>query len=335
MIKCAVVEGDAGDRSRIRTTLENDPRFASVAVFRTGEELLLRGGLQAFDVVALNVSLPGRSGPETVDEFLSYVSLPSVLYYHRSEAQKVQSEMSGATDVLELGRLGQYEEGAFERLADRLVLMSQVKVIRRKRASVERRLHLPSKKILALGASSGAPSTVEAILKRIVTRKLLCLIVQHLPPRGALPFARWLEQVSGWPVKVAESGEPLMEGRVYIAPYGQHLEIGHFTMALTDSEPEAGHCPSASRLFRSLSHHHAKNCVGVVLSGMGRDGAQGLLELRRAGGHTIVESTATAAVSSMPGAACELGAALEVQTTRELPARIAELFPTSGRSRLS
>ena len=152
-------------------------------------------------------------------------------------------------------------------------------------------------------------------------------MVQHLPEGGEENFARWLSRTTGWEVEVATNGAPIATGKCLVAPHGRHLEVGNFTVALTDSRKQDGHCPSASRLFQSLAISHADTTVGVILSGMGRDGAQGLLELRQAGGLTLSQSSSTAGVSAMPKAAEDLGAVAESYNLRSLLTRLDGLFP--------
>ncbi len=326
-LRCAVVEGSALDRDLLAAHLGRDSRFAKVLIYSDGEEFLAALPAFKFDVVAVNATLPGLSGADTVEHLMATFPTPAVLYFRRLESEGLKPEEIGATSVMVLELEDSRGRTSLEALADRLVLMSSVKVIRRKFSSTPRVGTQTFRNLLAIGASSGAPTVVENLLSHLRGRELACFIVQHLPMDGAGSFARWLEQVSGWPVKVAEHEEPWVRGQVYVAPYGRHLEVGKIILKLVPGKPYDGHCPSASRLFLSLARSHGPETVGLVLSGMGKDGARGLLELRRAGGWTIAESSLTAAVSGMPRSAEDFGAAREILRARELPGRVARLFP--------
>ncbi len=169
--------------------------------------------------------------------------------------------------------------------------------------------------LIALGASTGGPVIVADLLKALTTRRFgAVLIAQHIVPEFSESFRGWLEQHSGLPVRLARDGEPLAGRTAYLAPGGSHLAVdGGARLRVTSGSGQATeHVPSIDVLFEALAASQARRTVAVLLSGMGRDGASGLARLRAAGAHTIVQAPATAAVDSMPRAAIDLGAAVEV-----------------------
>jgi two-component system chemotaxis response regulator CheB len=323
-IRCVIVEDSAFQREYLRVKLAQDPRIEVVGAYARGEELLESVGFVRPDVVTMDAQLPGLSGPETVRKLLQLYPVPVVLFSASASFWTPSAQEAGVVAVVQKGVAAEPSEEVLAELINQLVIMSKVKVFRRRDI---RRAALEGRRFLALGASSGSPQLVEAILARLVGRDLACFVVQHLPEGGADNFARWLGRATGWPVEVARPGAPIATGKCYVAPHGRHLEVGHFTMSLTDSRRQDGHCPSASRLFQSLALSHPGSTVGVILSGMGRDGAQGLLELRQAGGLTLSQASSSAGVSAMPKAAEDLGAVCESYSDATLISRLDRLFP--------
>lgn len=324
-IRCVIVEDSAFQRDFLRTRLAQDPRIEVVGAYARGEELLEAVGFVRPDVVTMDAQLPGLSGPETVNQLLQLYPVPVVLFSASASFWAPSAQEAGVVSVVDKGISAEPSEEVLAELINQLVIMSRVKVFRRR--DPRRPGTATGRRFLALGASSGSPQLVEAILARLVARDLACFVVQHLPEGGVENFARWLGRTTGWTVEVASPGMSITTGKCYLAPHGRHMEVGHFTVNLTDSRRQDGHCPSASRLFQSLAVSHPASTVGVVLSGMGRDGAQGLLELRRAGGWTISQLSTSAGVSSMPKAAEDLGAVCESFTAPSLMTRLDRLFP--------
>lgn len=324
-VRCVIVEDSAFQREFLRTKLALDPRLEVVGAYARGEELLEAVGFVRPDVVTMDAQLPGLSGPETVNKLLQLYPVPVVLFSASASYWAPSAQEAGVVSVVEKGLTAEPSEEVLAELANQLVIMSKVKVFRR-RGEIRRSV-AGARRFLAVGASSGSPQLVESILKRLVGRDLACFVVQHLPEGGVDNFARWLQRTTGWTVEVAQTGAPIVTGKCYVAPHGRHMEVGHFTLSLTDSRRQDGHCPSASRLFQSLALAHPSSTVGVILSGMGRDGAQGLLELRQAGGWTLSQSSSSAGVSSMPKAAEDLGAVCESFSAATLVSRLDRLFP--------
>ncbi len=170
-----------------------------------------------------------------------------------------------------------------------------------------------SEKVIAIGASTGGVAAVQHVLTALNRAPLAIVIAQHMPAGYTRRFADRLQQVTGYAVKEAEEGDRLAAGRVYIAPGNRHLMIAGSPSApvcrLSDGPPVSGHKPSVDVLFCSVAELMGPKSVGVLLTGMGRDGAEGLHALLKAGAHTACENEKSAIVFGMPKAALELGAA--------------------------
>lgn len=181
-------------------------------------------------------------------------------------------------------------------------------------------------KVVALAASTGGPQALTRLLSALPAGLPAALVmVQHLPPQFVAPFAERLTAATPWPVRVARDGEALAPGRAFLAPGGVHLTIGAaeppgdgWRVVLIPGPPIGGHRPSADPLFASVAAVCGSRGIGVVLTGMGSDGAEGLLELRRAGGLTLGEAEETCVVFGMPRAAWEKGALVRLLPLPEL-----------------
>jgi two-component system chemotaxis response regulator CheB len=176
--------------------------------------------------------------------------------------------------------------------------------------------------VVGVAASAGGPAALAAILPSVAGLAAPMLIVQHLDSRFVDDFRDWMARVSPLPVEIPENGMVLRPGVVYIATPGLHLKLGTGRKAVLDTTPVSVHCPSADELFLSMAVHAGRQGVGVVLTGMGDDGAVGLQALRHAGGTTVVQDRESSAVYGMPSAAGRLDAADRVLPLDRIAAAI-------------
>jgi len=167
--------------------------------------------------------------------------------------------------------------------------------------------------VICLGSSTGGPDALRQMLSSLVAPDCALLLAQHMPERFMAPFAERLDRLSAHEVRIAEQGEPIVAGRGYVAPGDHHLEIGGApgapTCLIRDTDKVSGHRPSVDVLFNSASTTLKSSAVGVLLTGMGEDGAHGLKAMHEAGSLTLVQDQQSSAVWGMPGRAHELGAA--------------------------
>ena len=185
--------------------------------------------------------------------------------------------------------------------------------------------------VVGVAASAGGPAALAAILPSLAGLEAPVLIVQHLDARFVSDFKEWMARVSPLPVELPEDGMALRRGTIYIASPGHHLKLGPGRRAVLDTMPVRPHCPSADELFLSMAEQVERQGVGVILTGMGDDGAVGLLALHRAGGTTMVQDRESSAVHGMPSAAGRLEA-----VDRVLPlARIASAIHQAVKVRMT
>ena len=190
-------------------------------------------------------------------------------------------------------------------------------------------------RVIALAASTGGPQALQAILSALAPESPPILVVQHMSGAFTGAFARRLDSLCAITVREARTDDRLEPGTALIAPGGSHLEVarpggGELRVRLVSSPAVHGHRPSADVMFRSLARTGGARALGVLLTGMGRDGAEGLLALRRAGAHTLAESEESCVVFGMPRAAIEIGAAELSLPVREMAASIAKWAETDA-----
>jgi two-component system chemotaxis response regulator CheB len=189
--------------------------------------------------------------------------------------------------------------------------------------------------LVCIAASTGGPAALSRLIPHLPRfERAAVLIVQHMPAGFTASFARRLHGLSRLAVHEAMHGEPLLAGHVYVAPGGFHLRVGgtpRAPSALLDQEPtEWGVRPAADRLFKSAAHAYGAACLGVVLTGMGRDGADGLLAIRQAGGLAVVQERTSCVIPGMPDAALHLAGADEIVALSDMPAAIERLVAEQG-----
>jgi two-component system chemotaxis response regulator CheB len=188
-------------------------------------------------------------------------------------------------------------------------------------------------RIIAIGASTGGTEAIKQVLERLPADIPGVVIVQHIPKAFSAHFAARMDASSALTVCEARDTQPILAGHVYIAPGDQHLIVerngARYRCRLSDGDPVNRHRPSVDVLFRSVAQSAGRNSIGVMLTGMGRDGAEGMKEMREAGAPTIAQDEDSSVVWGMPGAAWQSGAAESLHPLPEIAGRIVELMATA------
>ena len=328
-----VVEDSAVVRRLLTHIIVSDPRLELAGAVESAEEALLLIPRLLPDVISMDVRLPGMDGLEATRRIMALYPTPIVVIAGGVEDEALRISMNalraGALAVVEkpAGPLSRQYEAVAGTIATQLAIMSRVPVIRRRqpvpataRATVgtgppglvPANRTVAGGAALAIAASTGGPPALARLLGALPARfPLPVLLVQHMGATFLQGFAGWLDGLVPMAVAVAQPDEILQPGRVVVAPGDCHLglvevEDGRLRVRLDDRPPVAGQRPSASLLFESLVPLGRRG-LGILLTGMGEDGATGLLAMRRAGGHTITEDESTAVVYGMPAAAVRLG----------------------------
>jgi two-component system chemotaxis response regulator CheB len=349
MINVLVVEDSRSTREFLVHVLEADPQIRVIDTAADGEEALASVSAHRPDVILMDIHLPGIDGFEATRQIMSSHPVPIVVCTAGTDANEVQTAMR----ALEAGALaalkkpgGLADPGAradAAALIRTLKLMSEVRVVRRwarketapaRAASADPR---PARRegvaIVAIGASTGGPPAIAQILSALPhSFPAPILIVQHISAGFVTGFAEWLSSASGLPVNVARGGQTALPGHVYLAPDDHHLRVGlHDELQTTRDEPLNGLRPSAGVLFRSVADGFGRRAVGVLLSGMGRDGAAELKLMADRGALTIAQDEESCVVFGMPAEAIRLGAAMQVLPPKKIAAVLSALAKSEGR----
>ena len=194
-------------------------------------------------------------------------------------------------------------------------------------------------RIIAIGASTGGTEAIREVLVQLPADTPGIVITQHIPKAFSTPFAKRMNACCQMTVYEAEDGQQVLPGHVYIAPGDRHLLLvrdgARYVCKLDDGQPVNRHKPSVDVLFRSVAQQAGRNAIGVILTGMGKDGAEGLKEMREAGSPTIAQDEATSVVWGMPREAVAIGAAVHVMGLHEIPGKLRALAESMDVTRSS
>jgi two-component system chemotaxis response regulator CheB len=335
MIRVLLAEDSAVTRAYLSYLLEDDPGIEVVGAAKDGQEAVELAAKLRPDVILMDVHMPNLDGYEATRQIMETTPTPIVM----ATASSSQSETRGGFTALEAGALillskppALWEEGHEESAAEllrTLKLMAEVRVVRRWAGRRENGGHPSNRfprprdpKVVAIGASTGGPQTISTILAALPgPLGVPVLLVQHISDGFIDGFVEWLGTRTSMRVVVAAQGDELRPGTVHVAGGGRHMTVTRDgRLNLDHGPPMYGFRPSISRLFDSVATYAGREAVGVLLTGMGRDGADGLRRMRDAGGLTMAQDEASCVIFGMPGEAVRLKAACEVLP----PAAIAE-----------
>jgi two-component system chemotaxis response regulator CheB len=339
MLNVLVIDDDAAERSAMVRALQGDPGVRISGAFSSGEEAAREISRSAPDVVVMDTMMPGIDGFEATRMIMSSVPVPIILVSARLDSHTARLSSS----ALEAGAVAFLEKPGDEKAAGHLKkkmkllqavkAMAEVKVIRRwdrqrqtekakSCSSPEFTLMRSRPEIVAIGASVGGPPVVRSIISKLPENfPVPILVVQHILQGFSGGMVDWMNEDRRGPrICMARGGDRAAAGSVYFAPDGVQMKImPDRTIVLTNDEPEDGFRPSVSYMFRSVARSFGDRSVGILLTGMGRDGAGGLKDMREAGAFTIVQDEESCVVFGMPGEAVKMGAVSRVMRPDKIP----------------
>jgi two-component system chemotaxis response regulator CheB len=338
-IRVLIVEDSAVVREHLRRIISADRRLQVAGMAASGEEALAVIDQVSPDVITMDIQLPGIQGFEATRRIMSHRPTPIVVVSGVGSAEvslTMRALKAGALSVVEKPAAVTHRdyEAMASHLCMQLAIMSEVKVVRQRPqpfTGMAKELPAASNlyRILGVATSTGGPGALMELLTGLGAGfPLPIVVVQHMTPGFMEGFASWLAGVTPSPLEVMERRTLLAPGRVYLAPCHRHLIIEGAFAALDDSPPIGSHRPSADMMFSSMARTAGAAGIGVLLTGMGEDGAAGLRELRGSGGYTIAEDESSAVVYGMPAAAVRIGGASESLPLSDIAPRIRELTGT-------
>lgn len=352
-VRVLMVEDSATIRGRLQDILASDPDVELVGMAGDGKTAIELCETLRPDVVTMDMMLPVMSGLAATEYIMAHFPTPILIVSastNRGEVFKTYEALAaGAVDVLDKP-LGDEADDAWERrFLSTLKLVSRIRVITHPRARLAPSFAAPALppppsgqiaptsgyEVLAIGASTGGPGAIIQVLKALPQDfRLPILLVLHINEMFAPAFAEWLDGQTGRRASYPRDGDLVKAhaGRVAIAPATHHMLVRGGRLRLT-LDPERHSCrPSVDVLFESVAREYRESAAAVLLTGMGRDGATGLLDIRRAGGSTIAQDEATCVVYGMPREAAMIGAAMRVLPLAEIGPAIGVL--TTERARI-
>ena len=323
MIRTLIVDDSATMRGLIAATLRQDPGIEVIG--EAADPLEAREAIKALnpDVITLDVEMPNMNGLAFLEKLMRLRPMPvimvSTLTARGAEAALAALEL-GAFDCV--GKPSVAGANAFDGLADKVKAAGRARIrpsVAPVQPSPPAGAYTPDGRVLAIGSSTGGVEALIAIISRMPANCPPTLITQHMPATFTKSFAERLNRLSAAEVAEAVTGAPVVAGRVYLAPGGAtHLNLqsvaGGLRCRVVEGDLVNGHRPSVDVLFDSVARVAGREAVGVILTGMGRDGAKGLSAMRQAGARTLGQDEASSVVYGMPKAAFELGA-----VERQLP----------------
>ncbi|WP_160683479.1 chemotaxis response regulator protein-glutamate methylesterase [Clostridium sp. C2-6-12] len=338
-IRVLVVDDSMVFREAISRGISKDPRIEVVG--KAIDPYDARDKLLELhpDVMTCDVEMPRLNGVEFIKRLLPQYKIPIIVVSSVSDIV-FDAMNAGAVDFL--SKPDARIPNAFENFINELILKikgaanvnlsaNMAQLTRANMNKITERTLIPSSnKLIAIGASTGGTEALYSILKVLPKTVPGIVVVQHIPPVFSRMFAERLNMQTSFDVKEAQTGDVIEPGRVLIAPGDKHMKVkkagDKYIVELTQGSKVSGHCPSVDVLFESVAKTAGKNAVGVILTGMGQDGATGLMSMRRFGAKTIGQDKESSVVYGMPKVAFDIGAVEKQVSLSNIPHVLFEMI---------
>jgi len=333
-IKVLIVEDSMVFREALRIGLSSDPSIEVVDV--VSDAYMARDKIIQYrpDVMTLDVELPKMNGIEFLKRLIPQYPIPVVVV--SSATEKVYEALNaGAVDFVSKPS----SKTGVESFINELIVKIKIASISNVGYLKSNYLNTPNNKvelfksninIIAIGASTGGTEALEKVLKNLPREIPGIIVVQHMPPVFTKMYAERLNNSCIIEVKEAESGDKVLPGRALIAPGGKHMKVirdgNYYAVQCFEEEKVNGHCPSVDVLFYSVSEVCNNKAMGVILTGMGHDGASGLLNMRKKGARTLGQDEESCIVYGMPKVAYEIGAVEKQVSLNDMPREILNIL---------
>lgn len=335
-IKVLVVDDSALIRALLKEIIQADPELELVG--QAPDAYVARDLIKQLnpDVLTLDVEMPRMDGLTFLEKLMRGRPMPVVmissLTEQGSEATFRAMEL-GAVDFVAKPKLGIREgmQAYAEEICYKIKAASLARLIPRQAqvptaqeplASQGPRPIIGTEKLIAIGASTGGTEAIKDVLLGLPADSPGIVITQHMPPGFTRSFAERLNRMTRLNVVEAKGGERILPGHAFLAPGDKHLLVersgANYVTRLSDAEPVRRHKPAVDPMFRSVAQCAGRNVIACLLTGMGKDGAQGMLEIRQAGGYTVAQNEATCVVYGMPREAVAIGGAEDILPLGEI-----------------
>ncbi|MDR2906265.1 MAG: chemotaxis response regulator protein-glutamate methylesterase [Helicobacteraceae bacterium] len=321
MIRVLVIDDSATARAVVQNILESDPEIQVVGVAKNAFEGRDKVVELRPDVICLDVEMPRMDGVTFLQKLMQYVPTPVVMVSsltRNGAAVTLDALEAGAVDYVAKPSSYIYDRGSAieQELLEKVHSAAKAKVLPRKPAvkpqiATLKALSETTQKLIAIGASTGGTEALKEVLIRMPRNSPGIVIVQHMPASFTGPFSQRLNSLCEIDVREAKNGDSVSTSQALVAPGDQHMVLrrsgARYYVELGGGDKVSGHRPSVDVLFNSVAQNAGANAVGVILTGMGADGAQGMRKMHDAGAKTIAQDEKTCVVFGMPKVAIELG----------------------------
>jgi two-component system, chemotaxis family, protein-glutamate methylesterase/glutaminase len=346
MIRVLIVDDSALMRAFLTRVVRSQSDMDVVAVAADPLVAIEQIRLRSPDVITLDVEMPRMNGLDFLRKLMSVRPLPVVMISSltRDGAQTTMRALElGAVDFVAKPQDIAQLDACAQDIAEKIRAASMARLPRGPQGPrrpmvaaptvAPRRppspAHVSSDALIAIGASTGGVEALREVLSALPAAMPPIVVAQHMPPGYTETFAKRLDAGCELAVKEAQDGEPALPGMAYIAPGGRHLTVvrraGGYAVRVSDDAPVNRHRPSVDTLFRAVASAARERAIAVMLTGMGSDGAQAMLDVSAAGGYTIAQDEASCVVFGMPRQAIALGAVREVLPLGRVARRLVEL----------
>jgi two-component system chemotaxis response regulator CheB len=343
-IKVLIIDDSALVRQTLTELINADPELEVVGVASDPYFAAQKIKSVVPDVITLDIEMPRMDGLTFLRTLMAQCPVPVVIISSLTQTGSnlaLRALEHGAVEIVaksEIRNTKQHLEESGIRITDAIKAAFMAPVKKRSMTKVvtddhtvanvtkQTGIYRTTDKIIAIGASTGGTEAIRYILKNIRADLPGILITQHMPAGFTKSFADQLNRECEVTVKEASDGERIMRGHAYIAPGGKHMELyrsgAKYFIRVRDGELVNRHKPSVDVLFNSVAHHAGQNALGLIMTGMGKDGAAGLLIMKEAGAHTIAQDEQSSVVFGMPKEAIKLDAANQIMNLKDIPARL-------------
>jgi two-component system chemotaxis response regulator CheB len=337
-IRVLVVDDSPTMRRLISATLRADPMIEIVGEASDPNEARRAIKLLYPDVITLDIEMPNMNGLDFLERIMRLRPTPVIMVSTLTQKGadiNLRALEFGAFDCV--AKPTRQHSDSFESLVEKVKAASRSRrtpLLRKPAAQPPAGSFVPNGRVVAIGSSTGGVEALVEILSQFPVNCPPTLISQHMPANFTKSFAERLNRLCAAHVAQATEGALIKPGHIYVAPGDAHLEVKNYPeprCQLNHGDRVNGHCPSVDMMFSAVARQFKAKAIGVILTGMGRDGAAGLLEMRRAGAETIGQDEASCVVYGMPRVAFEIGAVAQQYSLERIAAQILQLAQATRR----